>query len=221
MEKILLLKHSGVLFETDHYQVFVDVISDVKDYLNTDKKVFWLVSHAHGDHYEPKVFPSGNWVNFILSDDVNANFIKNEVTYVAKNQMHLIDGLRLRTFDSTDCGVAFLVECDGKSFFHSGDLNWWHWSSATAAQQHSEAVAYKQIINQVINYKIDFACVPVDPRLESAMAWAANYFISVNLEAKVVPIHFGKSFESVENFINQLNEDERSRYLLLAPVDQS
>ncbi len=221
MENIILLKHSGVLFETDHFQVFVDVISDVSDYINSEKQIFWLVSHAHGDHFDPKVFPKGNWIHFVLSNDVSGDFLKNDVTYVAKDQLHVIDGLRVRTFDSTDCGVAFLIECDCRSFFHSGDLNWWHWSSASATQQHAEAVAYKQIIAQVINYKIDYAFIPVDPRLDFAMSWAADYFVSVVQNVKVIPIHFDKSYAIVEKWINQLNEGAKAHFLLLEPMDQS
>ena len=35
--------------------------------------------------------------------------------------------VRIRTLKSTDEGVAFLVEAEGKSIYHAGDLNWWYW----------------------------------------------------------------------------------------------
>ncbi len=34
----------------------------------------------------------------------------------------------IRAYGSTDLGVSFYVEAEGKRFFHAGDLNDWHWN---------------------------------------------------------------------------------------------
>ncbi len=36
-------------------------------------------------------------------------------------------GAEIRTLRSTDEGVAFVVHYAGKTIYHAGDLNWWHW----------------------------------------------------------------------------------------------
>lgn len=36
-------------------------------------------------------------------------------------------GVTVEALPSTDEGVAFLVTAEGRTVFHAGDLNWWHW----------------------------------------------------------------------------------------------
>ena len=38
-----------------------------------------------------------------------------------------IGNLKIRTLKSTDLGVAFMVETEGRRIYHAGDLNRWQW----------------------------------------------------------------------------------------------
>ena len=42
-----------------------------------------------------------------------------------------VDNMKIKTLESSDIGVAFLIEIEGKVIYHAGDLNWWHWDGDT------------------------------------------------------------------------------------------
>ena len=42
-------------------------------------------------------------------------------------------GVKIRAFKSTDEGVAFLIETEGKRIYHAGDLNNWVWAGEPEA----------------------------------------------------------------------------------------
>lgn len=44
-----------------------------------------------------------------------------------KGEVYEDELLKVHAFGSTDVGVSFLIEVDGKKVFHAGDLNNWHW----------------------------------------------------------------------------------------------
>lgn len=46
---------------------------------------------------------------------------------VEEGDCYADDVLRVHAFGSTDVGISFLVEAEGKKIFHAGDLNNWHW----------------------------------------------------------------------------------------------
>ena len=41
-------------------------------------------------------------------------------------------GLVIRALPSTDEGVAFDIDYQGRRIYHAGDLNWWAWSGESA-----------------------------------------------------------------------------------------
>ncbi len=62
-------------------------------------------------------------------------------------------------------------------FFHSGDLNWWHWSDFTPEQQKQEEEQFKNQIELIRDLNIDVAFVPLDPRLGDAYYFAGKIFL--------------------------------------------
>ena len=73
----------------------------------------------------------GKEVHYLLSKDIFRSRVpeelKESVTFVAPRQFYEVGAVRAATLRSTDQGVAFLVECEGKLFYHAGDLNCWVW----------------------------------------------------------------------------------------------
>jgi L-ascorbate metabolism protein UlaG (beta-lactamase superfamily) len=90
-----------------------------------DQHVAVLVSHGHGDHFDPVIY---SWRDAIA--DLHYVFgwaatTDAEFTYLTAPRADIeIDGVRIRTvnheFDRIP-EVAFLVEVDGITLFHSGD----------------------------------------------------------------------------------------------------
>ena len=55
--------------------------------------------------------------------------------------------LRIHTLKSTDEGVAFLVRVKEKTFFHAGDLNWWHWEEESEYYNEQMRMDYQKEIH--------------------------------------------------------------------------
>ncbi len=203
------LYHSGILIETLNKQIFIDVISDIGAFIKPEKEKYFLVTHGHSDHFDPFIMSyQDSDVYYILSDEIRDHDHKN-VTYVRPNHEYSVMGLEISTFDSTDSGVAFLIQVEGKCFFHAGDLNWWHWEEDDESAQLEEENNYKRIVRGIPSITIDVAFIPCDPRLAAAYSWAIDYFLSAKEVIHMVPIHFRSHFEISEALVERYHNDSR------------
>lgn len=200
--KVTHLYHSGVIVETESAQLFFDVITDCRPFKNVTKTHYYFVTHAHEDHFKTDIFMHvGPQTYYALSTDIP--YVSDEITAdhlirVAPNNTYQLGELRIKTLDSTDRGVAFLVETKEMKIFHSGDLNWWHWESSTPEAQKIEADQYKEIIALLAGEKLDVAFVPVDPRLGNAAHYGIEHFMN-QVDSKVVfPIHFADGYDAIK-----------------------
>lgn len=184
-----------------------------------------LTNRAHNAYMKQAAEPaSKTYENFsparfrlILSDDIPP---VSGAVMAGPGRTYELDGLTVTTLESNDEGVAFLVEADGLTVYHAGDLNWWHWHgggespltnrdrsfiesliSAPATKPDIDlspddmenldmAIHYKREIDKLKGRKIDLAFVPVDPRLENEYAWGLDYFMRTVGAANVFPMHF-------------------------------
>ena len=92
---------------------------DPKEIAGMNVTVF--VSHEHGDHFAPEIF---EWAGTVP----NIRYVmgcqaETEVPYdlVNPRQTADFDGVQVRTIESNDSGVGFLVEVDGITIYHAGD----------------------------------------------------------------------------------------------------
>mgnify|MGYP000382206809 FL=1 len=68
--------------------------------------------------------------------------IEAQVSFLRIHQELELGKVRIQTLKSTDAGVAFLVECEGRTIYHAGDLNWWHWEGEPDAYNEHMKMAY-------------------------------------------------------------------------------
>jgi len=87
----------------------------------TGMNVMVFVSHEHGDHFAPEIFEWAGTVPNIRY--VMGCSAETEVPYdlVNPRQTADFDGIQVRTIESNDSGVGFLVEVDGLTIYHAGD----------------------------------------------------------------------------------------------------
>ena len=131
----------------------------------------WFASHSHDDHFSPDVFrlsQPGKEVHYLLSKDIFRSRVpeelKESVTFVAPRQFYEVGAVRAATLRSTDQGVAFLVECEGKLLYHAGDLNCWVWDGAPRFQNDQMKRAYQEELSHLAGKHIDVAlCAPGPP----------------------------------------------------------
>jgi len=200
--EIRYLYHSGFAVKTDrHFFIFdyyLDTpegggldegVIDPDDIKDLDVVVF--VSHSHADHYNPKIFDwrkTINHIRYVISDDI---ITEEEALIVSPGQEYSLDGISVRTLESTDMGVAFLIKADGLCIYHAGDLNDWYWNGEPDKDNLEMTRRYREQIDTLKGEKIDLAFVPVDPRLEENYLLGLDYFMKTVGAGCAVPMHFG------------------------------
>ena len=162
-----------------------------------------FASHAHADHFDPTILKWGKDnpnIHYILSSDIHAKTDKLSHHIVSAYEKLAVNDITIETFGSTDQGISFLIQVDGLSIFHAGDLNWWHWSGeAKAERDHAETI-FKAEIEKVIGQQIDIAFFPVDRRLEEAYCMGAEYFAAKLKPKLLLPMHFGNDYGASKAF---------------------
>ncbi len=218
------LEHSSFLIETKNNILIFDYFNNTPipskrsiesgvlsaEDLKTDKDIFVFVSHGHDDHFNPIIFqwekinPS---IKYILSSDIKEEIDddKESYYYIDPYQTLQIKDVDVKTYGSTDLGVSFLINVDGFSIFHAGDLNWWHWKDRfTQEELKKEEDDFKKEVDNIIGENIDIAFVPVDPRLEEFYHLAGVYFAEKVKPKFLVPMHFRDNFYICKDLAKQL-----------------
>ena len=147
-------------------------------------------------------------VRYVLSFDVRTEAgFEGRVLCAEPHRTYDFDGISIQTLQSNDEGVAFLVKADGKTIYHAGDLNWWHWNGEPDAFNADIEKSYTAEINRLKGEKIDVAFVPADLRLQDKYFWAVNYFLKTVGAKRLFPMHFWGRFD-VCTMLRQLGYGE-------------
>ena len=133
MMKVIYLGHSGFFVEMEDACFLFDYYKGDLPEADRGKKLFVFVSHGHYDHYRKEIFSlrdQYDQVLYLISSDI---FVREaeDIRPVKPNEETEVLGCRIRTLRSTDEGVAFLLKYRGRTIYHAGDLNWWHWEGET------------------------------------------------------------------------------------------
>lgn len=201
---VTYLHHSGFSVETETKVLLFDYYTESgrKAYFDPanypEKDIFVFVSHAHEDHYDRRILDWGNLPNvkYVLSFDVRTMMgFAGKVLHVEPHQEYTFGGITIRTLQSNDEGVAFLVKADGKTIYHAGDLNWWHWNGEPDFFNEDIKKSYTTEIDKLKGETIDVAFVPADLRLEDKYFWAVNYFQQTVGAEVLFPMHFWGRFD--------------------------
>lgn len=205
--RLKFLYHSGIAIENSDLVILIDPIKHFKHYKN--KNIYCLITHSHSDHYNKDIshLENDNNVVYILSEDIKR--MHNSIV-VKKGDVKFFDDFSIEVFGTTDLGVSYLIKVDEKVIFHSGDLNWWHWPSNSLKVQLDEKNQYMEEIEALKNKSIDYAFVPVDPRLKEGACYAMDYFISSVHPRFLIPIHFSDAFD----FVKSINTDANTKLLI-------
>ncbi|MDR0757075.1 MAG: MBL fold metallo-hydrolase [Tannerella sp.] len=212
--KLTYVFHSGFVVEGGKMTVVFDYYRDSdnayvhRGLASFPGRMYVLVSHWHPDHFRDEVL---QWkqqrpdIRYIFSDDILQKYpaYRSDADYVAKGQTWADDILTVKVFGSTDVGVSFLVEAEGKRFFHAGDLNNWHWKEESTAEEvrQSEEWFLKEVadIRQETDC-VDAAMFPVDPRLGKDYMLGAEQFVDRIRCGLFSPMHFGLSYAEANAF---------------------
>lgn len=214
MMTITYLAHSGFLAELDDAYFLFDYYKGALPKIDVEKNFYVLVSHAHYDHFNKEVLTLRNTIpkiRYLLSYDVPAEE-DDRILFLNPGEERRMGRLRIGTLRSTDEGVAFLLHYEGKTLFHAGDLNWWHWTGESEDYNTQMRRAYQHEINKLQKEKIDVAFFPVDPRLGEQYCWGLDCFMKRTQTRRVFPMHFWNKYEIFQRLsLEPCTKDYRDR----------
>lgn len=205
--KVTYIKHSGFEMEWEHCIWIFDYWKGTLSDLDPTKKVIVFGSHSHHDHFNPdiaKLLEQHPKVEYVLSDDIRFRD-KHKITRLAPHESYQMqDGMgnaiEIKTLESTDCGVAFVVRYQGKTIYHAGDLNWWIWKGEDEQEQQVMTEAFQKEMKYLkeIAPDIDIAFIPVDPRQEEWYYKGISYLMEQVDVRTVFPMHVWNRYSVIE-----------------------
>lgn len=199
--RVIFLFHSSFLVELERSVLIFDYYGEGRlPEISGDKDIYFLNSHGHEDHFNrniwelqrkyPKAF-------YVMSRDIRVRKEEREnwMYFVKPREEYQIKKLKVCTLRSTDMGVAFVVETEGKCIYHAGDLNWWHWEGEDKAWNNNMAVNYQREVDRLMGQVFDLAFVPLDPRLSKAYDWGMRYFTEKIKVRHLFPMHCWEKYK--------------------------
>lgn len=207
---VTYLYHSGFLVETKASYYIFDYWKGGLPRLSPEKPVVVFSSHAHPDHYEPKVFDllkeqGSHDIYAVLGKDIPKGRYPQGIPCLrtlAHKTFSLPHGEELETLQSTDAGVAFLLKCDEGAIYHAGDLNDWIWEGEPEEDNSAMHQLYLREIARLKDQSIDVAFVPMDTRLSCHYADGLLEFLeTVPHIGTVYPMHYWEQREKIQEFL--------------------
>ena len=139
--------HSGFMLEGVSVILIFDFWRDADNSIvertlsTTHKRVYFLASHFHQDHFNPEILnlpvPHGK-KEVILSRDIYRRRragTEGVTAYLRRGESYRDDLITVHAFGSTDSGVSWAVHVEDKDIFHAGDLNNWHWEEESTPEE--------------------------------------------------------------------------------------
>jgi len=204
--KITYIEHSGFAVETETKVLIFDYYKGKMPEFDGKKDIFVFSSHEHDDHFSFEIFKLSEKyknVTYILSKDIRKSYNKkffekrgvsgeifDGIVFMKDGESVEINGIKVETLNSTDCGVAFIVEADGKNIYHSGDLHDWVWQGENPFANIAMTKAYQSEIDKIKGRHFDAAFAVVDPRQGSDFYRGAQYLMENITAGILVPMHF-------------------------------
>lgn len=219
--QVTYLHHSGFAVQTPDTLLIFDDAQDPPDeegslanghitrsLIASHKRTLYLISHAHSDHFNPKIYDMadvGN-VQYVLGYDVP---IPHPGFRMMPNERISFGGIEIRAYGSTDEGVSFYVRVEGWNLFHAGDLNLWHWREESSLKEIEQAEAdYLQTVAPIVGQPIDFAFFPLDPRMGERYDAGAQHFLMHAKPRIMIPMHWWDRSDAAKDFARR----NRSRH---------
>lgn len=200
--KVTFIEHSSFMVEMEQNVLLFDYYQGEIPSFDGSKTLYVFASHSHADHYDPAIWKLKEQykdIHYILSDDIK----DNEGAVVMKaHEKKEVAGIKIETLRSNDMGVAFLVKVEGKTIYHAGDLNWWHWNGESEEDNEYYKKTFQDEMKYLEGKKIDLAFMLLDPRQEDKYCWGMNYFLEHTDSKVVFPMHCFEHYNINYHYLN-------------------
>ena len=204
------IDHSGFFIEGGQCCLLFDYYRGALPEVPAGKRLVAFASHHHPDHYVPEMFAYGErtgGARYLLGCDVTLNTanrqrmgVSDEIfarcTRMHKDDVVVANGVTVRALRSTDMGVAFCVECEGKRIYFAGDHNLWLWREDANFDRAQIARFYEEI-EKLRGLPIDAAFLPLDPRLGAEYWRGFDAFARLLEPRRIFPMHMVGDYEII------------------------
>lgn len=216
--KITYIGHSGFSVELDRAVLLFDYYTGKLPEWTKEKALLVFASHCHPDHFNWEILKlAGQYseIHYFFGNDIrlgNKWLREKGIPETIKEKITRLSGGRQASYEekgavvkvsalkSTDSGVAFVVETEGRRLYHAGDLNWWHWNGEPDEENEAMGRAYRREIDTLAGEYFDAAFVPLDPRLGDASFLGIDYFIQKTNAGAIFPMHLWGEYETVARY---------------------
>lgn len=203
--KLKYIYHSSFCLEMENCTMIFDYYKGNIPEIDKNKKLYVFSSHSHNDHYNSEIFNifADYNVQFVLSDDI---YVENEENrsrsiFVSPGNKYSIGEMEVETLESTDEGVAFIINTEGKTIYHSGDLNWWTWHGFESEEEfNSMTERFKREISKIEGRKFDLAMMVLDYRQKERYDWGMAYLLEHTDIKYLAPMHCWGKYEVIDKF---------------------
>lgn len=219
--KITHIGHCGFMVELAQEILIFDYYRGEIPPIDWKKQVYFFSSHVHADHFNMHIFsvqPDEQAVSapiYILSDDIRKKYnrryfekqgvtdeVYERIRFIKAHEDIRIGDIRIRTLDSTDQGVAFLVEASGKTLYHAGDLNWWSWEGEPEDAESKMEEKFRGEIAKLAGIPIDVAFMTLDGRQEERFYWGFDFFMRHTDTKLVYPMHYWENPRVIDTLLD-------------------
>lgn len=234
----MYLGHSCFLLEFKELIMLFDWAQDELPSIRSDKTLIVFISHTHSDHFNRKVFDlvkTNPDVIFILGYDYSSDNFNNYIDNLPKDineRLAVIDGgkavrfhtinLKVTAINSTDIGVAFIIEYAGRTLFHAGDLflmqtkskkDYMDWYNEAIRKNPSAHIwTYdewkKECMSQFVSYTeplkgrtFDYGMIPLDPRFDDIAVETVKRYFEIADFKSWSPMHLWGDYDFVDRFL--------------------
>ncbi len=203
--KITYIHHSSFLVELPGFYILFDYTEGTIPELKEDKPLFVLASHRHGDHYSSVIFDlKKEHINtrYLLSYDIPKKEVPQELLsctdFVMYGEEYHYEAFMVKTYKSTDEGVAFLLLAEGHWIYHAGDLNNWAWEGESDSWNASMAKNYREQISLMKDIAVEAAFLPLDPRQEKHFHLGFDEYMKKVDVLHAFPMHCWGDFSVID-----------------------
>lgn len=197
---LYFLHHSGFMLELETmilvFDYYLDPLKRLEDRLEkTDKPVYFFVSHVHGDHFNRAIRKFEKRASgYFLHRDCHLALVDESLLHEMDVGETVNEGpLSVHMYGSTDAGGSYMVEAEGLTIFHAGDLNWWHWAGEGDSENREARDWFFRELSCIKEKEVDIAMLPVDARQQAAREWGVKAYLSHFSAGLLIPMHaFGQ-----------------------------
>lgn len=222
--RLTYIFHSGFVLESDAsilvFDYWMDPAGVMPSVLRSDKPLYVFASHFHEDHFSRTIL---SWkeqhpnTTYILSKDIlrRRRAVQSDAdVWMGKGATWQDSNIKVIDTGSNDSGVSWIIQLEGRTIFHAGDLNNWYArflydrenvppmiisDEFGAIDPLKEEKLFLGELKDIAKFtkSFDIAMFPVDGRIGNGYTLGARQFIDRFKVSLFVPMHFVMSgFES-------------------------